>query len=136
MPTSPSLPPTPSYAAIQANLTATLCRVEQPNEAPYYIWKVRDSARGPETICDLQDPAVIADPPTSTITVSCAYDMSKASIGYTFGCTVLNPGSTETRYVVQLQTPLDGKWWYVASSAAGTDPPQEIRSVSYWEARY
>jgi hypothetical protein len=67
---------------------------------------------------------------------SCAYNVSKAAIGYTFGCRVLNPGSTESRYVVQLQTPLEGKWWFVASSVAEVEPPEEIRSVSYWEASY
>jgi hypothetical protein len=133
---SSSLPPAPSYAAIQANLTTLMCRIEQPNDPPYFVWKVQGSARGPETTCDLQSPAVNADPPTAVITASCAYDTSKAAIGYTFGCTVLDPGSIETRYAIQLQTPLEGKWWYVASSAATTEPPEAIRSVSYWEDRY
>jgi hypothetical protein len=84
----------------------------------------------------LQDPAVVADPPETTVTASCAYDISKVAIGYSFSCTILNPGSTEDGYVVQLETPLRGKWWYVASTAGWTGTPAEFHSVSYWEKRY
>jgi hypothetical protein len=97
---------------------------------------VRDGAHGPETICDLEDPAVIADPPSTTVTASCAYDVSKVAIGYTFSCTILIPGSTEARYKVQFQTPLHGKWWYVASNDAGPETPREIRSLAHLETTY
>jgi hypothetical protein len=133
---SSSLPSAPSYATIQANLTAITCGSEQQNQTPSYVWKVQNSARGPETICDLQDPSVVTDPPSTTVTASCAYDISKVAIGYSFSCTILNPGSTEAQYVVQFQTPMHGKWWYVASSTAGPGTPAELRSVSYWETRY
>lgn len=131
---SSSLPSAPSYATIQANLTAMMCRVA--NNTPDFVWKVTTSNRGPATICDLQNPAVNPNPPTTTVTAACAYDASKVAIGYTFDCTILDPGSVETRYTVQFQAPLAGKWWIDASSAAATEPPEEIRPVAYWEARY
>lgn len=133
---SSSLPPAPSYGTVQANLTATTCQVEQPNQPQYYLGRVRNSPRGPETICDLQDPAVYTDPPTSTITASCDYNITRVAIGYSFTCAILNPGSPEATYEVQFQTPQNGKWWYVASSTAGTEPPEAIRSLSYWETHY
>jgi hypothetical protein len=79
---------------------------------------------------------VVADPPSTTITASCAYNNSEVAIGYSFSCTILNPGSIEARYLVQLQTPLHGKWWYVASSTTGPGAPEEMRSLSHWLTLY
>lgn len=131
---SVSLPPAPSYAMVQANLTVNACRIEQPNQPPYFLMKVSTGAQGPQTVCALEDPAVNSNPPTTTIRASCDYDITRVAIGYTFSCVIQESGLSEIKYDVQLQTPQEDRWWYVASNTAETEPPEEIRSVSFWEA--
>lgn len=82
-------------------------------------------------------------PASVAVTASCAYDVSKVAIGYIFSCTVGNPtydqGSayrTQTQYRVQLQTPLGGRWWYVAEGSTGPGEPAEFHSLAYLETRH
>lgn len=136
---SSPLPVPPSYATIQANLTAAACR----STGQVYSWKIRNGADGAETTCQFGDPEVEVHPASVAVTASCAYDVSKVAIGYIFSCTVGDPtydqGSaytTQTQYRVQLQTPLRGQWWYVAKGRAGPRAPAEFHSLAYLETRH
>jgi hypothetical protein len=136
---SSPIPAPPSYATIQANLTAAACNSTEQASS----WQVRNSVAGEETKCWFGGPDVGGNLTSVAVTASCAYDVSKVAIGYMFSCTVAYPTydqdsayTTPTHYQVQLQTPQRGQWWYVADDRTGSGAPGAVHSLSYLKRQH